>query len=78
MVRTGSGGMHLFFAHPGHAVRNSAGLLAPGLDVRGDGGYIIAPPSQRVSGRRCAWRAAPDTLPELPDWFADALRPVDG
>jgi Bifunctional DNA primase/polymerase, N-terminal/Primase C terminal 1 (PriCT-1) len=45
-VRTGGGGRHLFFALGNEQnVRNSAGKLGPGLDVRGDGGYIVAPPS---------------------------------
>lgn len=77
VVRTGSGGLHFFFAHPGHAVRNSAGLLGPGLDVRGDGGYVIAPPSRHRSGREYLWQAPPGVLPELPDWFAEAPRPVE-
>ena len=51
LIRTGSGGCHLYFAHPGHTVRNSAGLLAPGIDVRGDNGYVVAPPSIHASGR---------------------------
>jgi Bifunctional DNA primase/polymerase, N-terminal len=50
-VTTGGGGRHLYFAHPGGLVRNRAGL-AQGVDVRGDGGYIVAPPSVHPSGRR--------------------------
>jgi hypothetical protein len=37
------------------AIRNSVGHLAPGVDVRGDGGYIIAAPSVHPSRRRYAW-----------------------
>ncbi|HZM83026.1 MAG TPA: bifunctional DNA primase/polymerase [Candidatus Limnocylindrales bacterium] len=46
-VRTGSGGLHLYYQHPGaHSkIPNSAGKLGPGIDVRGDGGYVVAPPS---------------------------------
>lgn len=50
LIRTGGGGWHLYFRHPGHAVRNSAGLLGSGIDVRGDGGYIVAPPSTHATG----------------------------
>ena len=46
---TGGGGHHLYFAHPGGEVRNKVGL-APGIDLRGDGGYIVAPPSLHASG----------------------------
>lgn len=45
--RTGGGGTHLFFRYPrGKEIRNSAGLLGPGLDVRGEGGYVVVPPSR--------------------------------
>ncbi len=49
-VRTGSGGLHLYYKHPGGTVSNSARKLGPGIDVRGDGGYVIAPPSVHISG----------------------------
>ena len=46
-ARTGGGGIHVFFRYPrGTEIRNSAGLLGPGLDVRGEGGYIVVPPSR--------------------------------
>lgn len=47
---TGGGGRHLYFAHPGGSVANSSGRLGAGLDVRADGGYVVAPPSTHVQG----------------------------
>lgn len=51
---TGGGGEHLFFKHPGTPFRNSV-RIRPGLDIRGDGGYVIAPPSVHASGKKYAW-----------------------
>jgi len=69
---TGGGGRHIYFKHPGFEVRNRAGLL-PGLDLRGDGGVIIVPPSIHPSGKPYRWRKgfAPDeiALASLPDWL---------
>lgn len=48
-ARTASGGFHLYFA-TSQPIRNSAGKLGAGLDIRGAGGYVVAPPS--VIGRR--------------------------
>jgi hypothetical protein len=49
-ARTGGGGVHVFFRYPaGEMVRNSAGKLGPGLDVRGEGGYVVVPPSRTQS-----------------------------
>jgi hypothetical protein len=76
-VRTGSGGWHLYFAHPGHRISNSAGtVLGPGVDVRGDGGYVIAPPSNHVSGGKYRW-VGQWKLPDLPAHLSERLRPVD-
>lgn len=47
-VRTPSGGMHLYFAEGEQDWRNSAGGLAPGVDVRGNGGYVVAPGGSRA------------------------------
>lgn len=69
---TGGGGRHLYFAYPGRTVRNQV-AVAPGIDLRGDGGYVVAPPSVHPSGRRYTWAAgrAPDavSLAPLPAWL---------
>lgn len=51
---TGGGGRHLYYAHPGEPVANRAGVY-PGIDIRGDGGCVVAPPSVHASGRRYEW-----------------------
>lgn len=46
-ARTGGGGEHLYFRYPKDVeVRNSQGYLGPGLDIRGEGGYVVVPPSR--------------------------------
>ncbi|HZA76175.1 MAG TPA: bifunctional DNA primase/polymerase [Acidimicrobiales bacterium] len=72
-VLTGGGGRHLYFAHAGPPVPNSAGRLGPGLDIRGDGGYVLVPPSVHAAGGRYRWVQRP--LRALPDWLADLGRP---
>ncbi|WP_435112047.1 bifunctional DNA primase/polymerase [Nocardiopsis synnemataformans] len=44
-VRTGSGGWHLFYQHPGGKVLSGAGKAGAKVDVKADGGYVVAPPS---------------------------------
>ena len=46
---TGGGGRHFYFKHPGGVVPDAVGIM-PGLDIRGDGGFVVAPPSGHVSG----------------------------
>ena len=63
-------GRHAFFKMPRSPVRNSAGKMAPGIDVRGDGGYVLVPPSMHPSGRPYAWSV--DSAGEFalaPDWL---------
>lgn len=74
---TGGGGRHLYFTHPGGTVRNRVGLAA-GIDLRGDGGCVVAPPSVHPSGRRYAWveaRGPHDALPApMPRWLDEWVR----
>jgi hypothetical protein len=71
-ARTGRGA-HLYFKHPGGVVGNRAGLL-PHVDVRGDGGFVVAPPSVHSNGRRYAWHIPPDTpLANAPGWLLDEI-----
>lgn len=66
LVRTGGGGQHAYFAHPGVRVKTRAGL-APGLDIRADGGIAVLPPSPHASGRSYEWIIPlPADLAELP------------
>jgi hypothetical protein len=60
MVRTGSGGEHVYFAHPGQRVECRVGFR-PGLDIRADGGLVVAPPSLHRSGERYAYVGDSDT-----------------
>jgi Protein of unknown function (DUF3987)/Bifunctional DNA primase/polymerase, N-terminal len=85
MTRTARGGAHLFFRQPsGEPLGNGRGDLPDGIDVRGVGGFVIAPGAvlpdgkqwQSVNGRPLladAVRAA--NIPELPPWLADIIRP---
>jgi hypothetical protein len=70
-------GAHLWFTHPGGRIPNSAGLLGPGLDVRGDGGYVVAPPSSRGDGayRWCGLFEQLASAADLPAWLAALLAP---
>jgi hypothetical protein len=72
-VLTGSGGFHYWFRHIDE-LRNSAGLLGDGLDVRGDGGYVVAPPSVHESGNPYKWLRG---LEQAVDWPAALTADAD-
>ena len=74
-VKTGRGG-HLYFRWPqGTMIRNSANNLRPGLDVRGEGGYVIVPPSVHPNGHVYHWLAGGSDAPILAatDWLLGML-----
>jgi hypothetical protein len=58
VVHTGGDGLHFYFEHPGIHTRSSAGKLGPGLDFRGDGGYVLLPPSVHAKNRTYTWQGA--------------------
>jgi hypothetical protein len=80
---TGGGGEHILFAHPGGYVACSCGnaerpgKLGQGIDVKGDGGFIVAPPSRHISGRNYAISVDhhPEHVPlaPMPDWIVAML-----
>jgi hypothetical protein len=68
-VATGSGGKHYYFRHPGNPVRiaTKTNVLEawslPGIDTRGDGGQVVAPPSRHHSGSEYDWTLGPWDVP---------------
>lgn len=75
--QTGGGGRHIYFRHPGQPVRCSTGEIASGIDIKGEGGYVILPPSDHRSGRTYTWLLdhVPGQCPiaEAPAWLLDRV-----
>lgn len=80
---TPSGGRHYYFRQPkGAELRNTAGRVAPNVDTRANGGYVVAPPSE-VGGRAYRWLDGfelrpPSELGAPPPWLLKALSPPAG
>ena len=76
MTITPRGGRHLIFVWAnGVEISNSTGKLGPGLDVRGDGGYVILPPSRRADGALYQWDpAGADRAVPAPGWLIELAR----
>ena len=72
---TGGGGRHLLFRSTGQPVKNrtGAGAILPGVEIKGDGGYLTVAPSRHVSRRRYEWVPghAPGeiSIAEAPEWL---------
>jgi hypothetical protein len=74
-VRTGSDGWHLYYAHPGgQLVAKLCGH--PGIDIKGDGGYVVAPPSIHPDTRRPYRRIGDWAVIEMPPPLLAACRPA--
>jgi putative DNA primase/helicase len=74
MVRTARG-LHVYFAHPGGELPTRIGL-GEGLDLKGDGGYVAAPPTRHPSGAHYEWIIPPEEAEpaELPAWATEQVR----
>jgi hypothetical protein len=73
VVHTGGGGWHYWFAHKQPCATVT---LAPGIEIKGDGAYVICPPSGHVSGGTYWMQNANGELPEpreLPELLADLI-----
>lgn len=55
VVKTGSGGLHIYLQMGNQKIKSSASKIAEHIDVRANGGYVIAPPSSHISGNNYEW-----------------------
>ena len=68
-------GRHFYYVWPeAGGVRNSTGKLAPGLDIRGTGGYAVVPPSLHSSGHRYDWEEEDVPIAQAPEWLLEQVR----
>lgn len=80
MAVTGSGGNHYLLKHPGPEIKikNSVSNLGRGLDIRGDGGYIVVAPSLHLHGRRYEWelscRPLEAAIAPIPEWLLARIK----
>ncbi len=72
-------GRHYYFHLPNAHIRSVAGI-ADGLDIRGEGGYVVSPPSTHPSGKRYEWIIPPRGLDPYgalpappPSWLMELL-----
>lgn len=88
MVITGSGGYHYYFKYPqGVEIPSNQNALGTHIDVRADGGYVIAPPSNHESGNWYEWEGSSDPfdgceIADAPAWMLDLIckkqKPITG
>jgi hypothetical protein len=72
---TGSGGEHQIYLWPadGRTIHNSASGFAPGIDVRGEGGQIVAPPTIHPNGNPYEWDEQCTEIAAAPEWLLDLI-----
>ena len=75
--QTGGGGKHVFFKRPEGGVKNSAGKIALGIDVRCNNGFVVIPPSPHYSGGEYCWlddEPEDIQIAEAPEWILNLAR----
>ena len=73
---TPSGGWHVYFRYPDNMkIQTNSDKLAPGIDVRGEGGMVLAPPSVKTDGTGYSWRNPPGffELADCPQWLLEKI-----
>ena len=69
-AKSGNGGEHLYFKYPGVHVKSDSGIFGLGIDIRGDGGCIVLPPSVNAHGGTYEWVIPiADGVAEMPEWL---------
>ena len=75
---TGGGGRHLLYDYPTEGGPISGSVLDDGVDIKSDGGYIVAPPSVHISGKSYEWELSSDPsdteVVPPPEWLVEQLR----
>lgn len=79
---TSPGHYQYFFRHPGFLISNSAKVIAPNVDIRGDGGFVVLPPSRhfnKKTGKQdftYRWLIPPKEagFADLPDWILQKVK----
>ena len=73
-VKTGDG-FHLYFEYPGGHIPCRTNIR-PGIDVKADGGYVVAPPSLHPNGARYKFASDPSRLADAPQWLVNVIQPA--
>ena len=81
VAETGGGGLHYYFKYPEGKDIKSRSNVYPGIDIKADGGYVVAEPSIHSSGQPYAFRDAEevslDQLMHAPEWLLDLIENVE-
>jgi putative DNA primase/helicase len=73
-AKTGGGGLHYYYRIPrGTKISSDANVLGPGVDIKGDGGFVVAPPSLHASGGVYEWDDPDRFVMDPPDWMIREL-----
>jgi hypothetical protein len=76
IVQTGKG-WHVYYAYPAGLRNVQADPTWPGIDLRAEGGYVVAPPSLHVSGSVYEWKEQGPLIP-MPPWMLTHGKAPDG
>jgi hypothetical protein len=74
---SGNNGEHIYFKHPGATIKikNCTAIAGNGVDIRGDGGYIVVPPSVNQNGGEYSWNISlDDGVADMPEWLLGKVK----